>query len=463
MQTQSNFQKIATELAPVKVLQDTASLKKYGSDYTHELPVKPIAITLPTTVQQVQHIINIARKHHMAVTPSGGRTGLTGGATASHGELIIAMDKMDKIKHFNPAERTITCEPGLILQNLQTFVQEKGFFYPVNLAAKGSCQLGGNIATNAGGINVIRYGSTRQWVAGLKVVTGTGELLELNTGGLLKNNTGYALHELFIGSEGTLGIIVEATMRFSRAPSSLQVMMLGHDNLNQVLETLEKYQEALDLTAFEVFDNTALNKVTARHNLPAPFSNQCSFYSLIEFERTDEAENKIMTAFETGLAAGSISDGVISQSESQRTALWRYREDITETLSQYSPCKYDLSVPVARFPEFHQQASTLIAAMEPAIEAVWFGHVGDGNWHLNILKPDGMEPHNFMHCCKKLNPEIFALLQGMRGSISAEHGIGQLKKNYLHYTRSEAEISLMAGIKKLFDPAGIMNPGKIFD
>lgn len=464
MQTHTDIHQISAALSPITLLSDNLSLEKYGRDRTHFTPAAPLAIVLPESIEQIQKIIKYAAEHNIAVTPSGGRTGLTGAATASKGELVIAMDKMNKITQINTIERTVVCEAGVILQELHEYTEENGLFYPVSLAAKGSCQIGGNIATNAGGINVIHYGCTRQWVAGLKVVTGTGELLELNTSGLMKDNTGYALHELFIGSEGTLGIIAEATLRLTRQPHQLQVIVLGHESLDDVIHTLKIFQKSTDLTAFETFDQLALDKVIQQQNIPRPFDTNTPFYSLIEFEYDNElTEERIMSAFEICMENGWVMDGVLSQNESQREQLWRCREDISETLSHETPYKYDVSVPVTKIPEFYKKATQLLKKQITQLTSVWFGHVGDGNLHLNILQPKGMKTSLFQQICEKINPELFALLQQMHGSISAEHGIGLLKKPYLHFSRTESEIALMRQIKYVFDPKGIMNPGKIFD
>ncbi len=465
MKNSININEIKRTLKPITVLDDPESLNKYGQDRTRFSPPAPLVITLPETIEQVQQIIRLAHEYALPVTPSGGRTGLTGAATASHGEIVIAMDKMNSIKQLNPVERTVICEAGVILQDLHEYVEKRELFYPVSLAAKGSCQIGGNIGTNAGGINVIKYGGTRRWVAGLKVVTGTGQLLELNPGGLMKDNTGYPLHELFIGSEGTLGVVVEATMRLTNLPEQLEVMVLGHNNLNDVLSTLKHFHKTIDLVAFETFDNSALEKVVNIQNIPRPFESQTPFYSLIEFESKDEIiQEKIMQVFQSAMESGWIVDGVLSQNEVQRKQLWRCREDISETLSHITPSyKYDISVPVTAIPEFYAKADALLKNQLQDFEIVWYGHVGDGNLHINILKPDDMETTVFQTLCEKQNRELFVLLQSFKGSISAEHGIGLLKKPYLHFTRTDTEIGIMRQIKKVFDPKGVMNPGKIFD
>jgi FAD/FMN-containing dehydrogenase len=454
-------QQLAELVSPAKVLTDPASLADYGQDWTRVYDPCPIAVVLPTTIEQVQALVNFALQHTIALVPSGGRTGLSGGAVACQGEVVVSFAAMNKILDFNAADQTLRCQPGLVTEQLQQFAQQKGLFYPVDFASSGSSQIGGNIATNAGGIQVIRYGSTRQWVAGLKVVTGTGELLTLNHG-LVKNAAGYDLRHLFIGSEGTLGLIVEATIKLTRPPKALSVLVLGVPQFAAILSVLEAFQQQLDLTAFEFFSEQALAKVVAHHQLSRPFAAQPPFYALLEFENLSETVlEQAMTVFEHCMEQGWVVDGVMSQSENQRLNLWRLREDISETIAVHSPYKNDLSVLTSRLSDFIQKAEVLVNRSYPDFEIIWFGHIGDGNLHLNILKPETMEKTVFIKHCEQVNEQLFQLVAELGGSISAEHGIGLLKRDYLHFSRSAEEIKALAGIKKVFDPAGILNPGKL--
>ena len=250
--------------------------------------------------------------------PSGGRTGLSGGAVASHGEVVVSFDRMNRVLGFEPADRLARCQAGVLTQALQAFAEEQDLSYPVDFASAGSSQIGGNVATNAGGIKVIRYGMTRDWVAGLTVVTGTGDVLKLNRG-LVKNATGYDLRHLFIGSEGTLGFIVEVELRLTDPPAPSRVMVLGLDRFADVLKVLPAFQARLKLSAFEFFSSLALGKVVAHRGLSAPLAAPASFYALLEFDHADEAE--AFAAFEAVLERGWVTDGVISQSDAQAQAL----------------------------------------------------------------------------------------------------------------------------------------------
>jgi len=445
-----------------KVLTDADSLNAYGKDWTKHFAPAPSAIVFPKTVEQVQAIVRWANRHKVALVPSGGRTGLSAAAVAANGEVVVAFDYMNQVLAFNEYDRTVVCQPGVVTKQLQLFAEEKGLYYPVDFASSGSSQLGGNIGTNAGGIKVIRYGMTRNWVAGLKVVTGTGELLELNRD-LIKNATGYDMRQLFIGAEGTLGFVVEATMRLERAPKNLTAMVLGTPDFDSIMPVLHAFQNRLDLTAFEFFSDKALAKIMARGDVPPAFETDCPFYALLEFEATtEEVANQALETFEHCVEQGWVLDGVMSQSQQQLENLWKLREYISETISHWTPYKNDISVTVGQVPAFLHDIDRIVGDNYPDFEVIWFGHIGDGNLHLNILKPENLTKDEFFAKCAVVNQWVFETVQKYNGSISAEHGVGMTKRDYLHYSRSEAEIGYMKAIKAVFDPNGIMNPGKIF-
>jgi len=445
-----------------KVLTDADSLDVYGKDWTKHFAPAPIAIVFPKTTEQVQAIVRWANQYKVALVPSGGRTGLSAGAVAANGEVVVSFDNMNQILAFNDMDRTVVCQPGVVTQQLQMFAEDKGLYYPVDFASAGSSQIGGNIGTNAGGIKVIRYGMTRNWVAGMKVVTGKGDLLELNKD-LIKNATGYDLRQLFIGAEGTLGFVVEATMRLDRAPKNLTALVLGAADFDSIMPVLHAFQNTLDLTAFEFFSDKALAKVLARGDVPAPFETDCPFYALIEFEAvSEEVSEQALATFEHCVEQGWVLDGVMSQSEQQLENLWKLREYISETIAHWTPYKNDISVTVGQVPAFLRDIDEIVAKNYPDFEVVWFGHIGDGNLHLNILKPDNLSKDEFFAQCAVVNQWVFETVQKYNGSISAEHGVGMTKRDYLHYSRSVEEIAYMQAVKAIFDPNGIMNPGKIF-
>ena len=448
--------------AGITLVTDAESLIFYGRDYTSYQEPAPLAVTLPQTNQQVQDIVNIARQHGLALVPSGGRTGLSGGAVAAHGELVVAFDKMYKIYNYDPVDQIVHCQAGVVMANLQAYAQQKNMLYPVDYASSGSAQIGGSVATNGGGIKVIRYGMTRNWIAGLTVVTGQGELLRLNHG-LTKNATGYDLRHLFIGSEGTLGLITEVMVRLTQPAVLTQVMVLGIQHFADVVKVLAVAKRVLKLTAFEFFCQASLQRVTEHHHLQKPFDTPSAYYALLEFDCADEQqEAEALGCFESCLTEGWVQDGVISNSETQAASLWQLRELISETIAKEQPYKNDIAVRVSCLPGFIAEIEQVVSAHYPEFQLIWFGHIGDGNMHLNLLKPTGWTQKDFELSCNQLTHHVYRLVQKYHGSISAEHGIGSVKKTFLNYSRSQHEILLMRQIKKVLDPDGIMNPGKIF-
>ena len=449
-------------VGPSYVLLEPEDLQRFGVDRTTLWQPNPCAVVLPATITAVQAIVLLANEHNLAIVPSGGRTGLSGGAVAKDGELIIALDRMNTMIEFNAIDRAITVGAGMITAEVQAFAASHDLLYPVDFAAAGSSQIGGNIATNAGGINVIRYGMTRDWIIGLRVVTGAGDILALNQG-LLKNNTGYDFRHLFIGSEGTLGLICEATLQLTRPQTDTTVMVLGIKTFADIVEVLQAFTAQMALNAFEFFSQAALDKVIEGQGHPAPFATQTPFYALVEFETRPSTNDHAMALFEQCTAQGWVLDGVVSQSLAQARALWRLREDISETLWHWQPYKNDISVRISKMPDFLADVDELVSTRYPDFEIVWYGHIGDGNLHLNILKPQDLPQTDFFARCGAVSLEIGELLARYGGSISAEHGVGLLKKSLLPYSRSPVEIALMRSVKKTFDPKSILNPGKVFD
>ena len=446
-----------------KVKTDADSLETFGKDWTKIYPPNPSAIVFPKTTEQVQAIVKFANEHQVALVPSGGRTGLSAGAVAANGEVVVAFDYMNSISGFNAMDKTVRCGAGVITEQLQNYAEEQNLFYPVDFASAGSSQIGGNIGTNAGGIKVIRYGMTRDWVAGLTVVTGKGDILELNKD-LVKNNTGYDMRQLFIGGEGTLGFVTEATMRLTRPAKNLTVLVLGVPEFEAIMSVLNTFQTNIDLTAFEFFSDKAMRKVVARGDVPAPFETEAEYYALLEFEAETEGHiDQAMELFEKCMEEGWVLDGVMSQSETQAQNLWRLREDISETIAEWTPYKNDISVVVSKVPPFLNEIEEIVTREYPNFEIIWFGHIGDGNLHLNILKPDDLAKEIFFEQCAKVSTWVFEIVEKYSGSVSAEHGVGMTKKPYLEYTRSAAEIGYMRAVKAAFDPNNIMNPGKLID
>ena len=456
------IQELSAVLTPEQVAIDPASLETYGQDWTRFTPPAPTAIVFPRDTADVVAVVECARRCQFALVPSGGRTGLSGGACAANGEVVVSMDKMNAISPVNLTDRTVTVGAGAITQNVQQAARDADLFYPVDFASSGSSQIGGNIATNAGGINVIRYGMTREWVAGLTVVTGKGEVLELNKG-LMKNNTGLDFRHLFIGSEGILGFITEATLKLTAPPKDPTVLVLGLSDMSAIMAVLDRIQSTTPLLAYEFFSELAVSKVVDHAGVARPFETRTPFYALVEFEReNDMTDAHVFEAVEQCMEEGWVIDAVMSQSVAQARALWRLREDISETISKWTPYKNDISSTVSKVPELLTAVDHVVHENYPDWEVVWYGHIGDGNLHLNILKPEHLQIEEFKARCSEVSTDIFDAIKTLGGSVSAEHGVGTLKAPYLGYSKSDSEIDAMRAIKAIFDPDGILNPGKVF-
>jgi len=450
---------LETELAGLAYSVQASDLVKFGQDWTRFHEPNATVVFFPNSIKEIQKIIHVANKYGQVVIPSGGRTGYSAGAVATQGEWIVSMVRFNEISGFNPIDQSVTVGAGVITEQLQNFAEEKGLFYPVDFASSGSSHMAGNIATNAGGIRVLRYGLTRDYVLSLTVVTGAGEVLKLNNG-LVKNASGLDLRHLFIGSEGILGVVIEAEIKLIQPPPNQAVMLLALASLEAVMSVFALARKSLQLSSFEFFSDRALNRVMQHRGFDNPFDDMHPFYVLLEF---DEDEESAMHVFESGMDAVWVTDGIIAQSMDQAKQLWQYREGISESIAHHTPYKNDISVKISKVPDFMQQLENTLAQEYPNFETIWFGHIGDGNLHLNILKPENMETTAFKKQCEHVNQHVYGLIAQFDGSISAEHGVGLIKKPFLCYSKSAEEIRLMQAIKKVFDPKGVLNRGKVVD
>jgi len=450
---------LAREFDADFVTTDEGDLQAMGRDWTRVFTPAPSLIALPRTTAEVSRFLALASAHHIAVVPSGGRTGLAGGAVASRGEAVLSLSRMRRMDPVDDLGATVRVQAGAVTEAVHQHVEPHGLTWPVDFASKGTSQVGGNIATNAGGVKVIRYGLTRQWVLGLQVVLASGEVLELG-GALEKNNTGVDLRQLFIGSEGTLGVITEATLKLARIPSHLSVFLFAVEDLAGVLQLFRAARKGpFQISAYEFFTEACLARLMRHRHVRPPFQSPSPYYVLVEVE-----DGKDLDTWVEGLFAGElVADGVLAQHSGEARALWELREGISESLSATGfPHKNDVALPIAQLHGFTTELEQVFAAKYPGWEICLFGHIGDGNLHINVMKPDDLSKEAFLHKTHEADDVLFALVKKYQGSISAEHGIGLLKKSYLHYTRSPAEIALMRGMKAVLDPNGILNPGKVF-
>jgi len=454
--------RLARVLPAAALLTGDAIGSRYQEDRRDRFSAPPRFVLRPATTGEMAAALAACHDFRQPVVVQGGRTGLSGAHRIVPGEAVLSLERLVAMGPVDRDAATVEVQAGVTLQQVQEAATEAGLMFGVDIGARGSATIGGNIATNAGGIKVIRYGLTRDWVTGLKVVTGRGDLLDLNRG-LIKNATGYDLRHLFIGSEGTLGLIVEATLKLARPLREPSVLVLGVPDLNGIMAIYDLFRRKLELTAFEFFSELALRHVLNK-GLHRPFDSETPYYVLIEFENPDGLHtDEALALFEQCAEQGWLADGVISQSEAQAKELWRLREDISESIAEHQPYKNDIAVRIARVPALLAEMDELLQREYPDFEVLWYGHIGDGNLHINILKPADRESAAFAKQCGTVSEHLFEALQRYGGSISAEHGVGLTKKPYLHYTRDEAEISYLRAIKQVFDPQGIMNPGKIFD
>ena len=443
---------------------DSVVMENYGRDWLRDYKPEPLCICFPRSVEEVQAVVRICRDARHPIVPSGGRTGLAGGATATRGEVVLSLEKMNRISAVNRQERTVTVEAGATTELVQRAAEEAGLFLPIDFASKGSSQIGGNIATNAGGVRVIRWGMTRSHVAKLSAVLADGSVLRCGHG-LVKDQAGYDLKQLFIGSEGTLGIITEATLRLVTPPQPAVRVWAGLERLSDAASLLAFCREkGVILELFELVQRAALEPVLSFKQKRDPLSQSFPVYVLLEAELPARADGRevlesiLAEAFEREI----VQDMVVAESLTQAQELLSLRELISETLSSHFTIhKNDVSVATTDIPSFLDELIARAQSLEPSFTPAVFGHMGDGNLHINFLKPSDITDEEFFSRCHHLHSELFSCVERYSGSVAAEHGVGLLKRDFLSYTRSPEEIAVMRAIKQALDPLNIMNPGKV--
>jgi FAD/FMN-containing dehydrogenase len=431
--------------------------ERYRSDESHTGRSLPLAVLRPSTVEQVSRALAICDRHRQPVVPQGGLTGLAGGANARGDEIALSLERLTGVEEIDAAAATMTVSAGTPLEVAQRAAEDAGFLLPIDLGARGSCQIGGNLSTNAGGIRAIRYGVVRDNVLGLEAVLADGTVLSsLNK--MLKNNTGYDLRQLLIGSEGTLGIITRAVLRLRPLPAARLTALCALETYMNVVSLLKSAQR--DLTGLSAFE--AMWERYFRFNADALnlelFETRHAFYVLIEQDTGGGAEDR--DRFEAFLAAafedGLVVDALVAQSEKESRAFWSIREG--HMLDQLLPSlvNLDVSMPIGRLGDFASDCETALLARFPGAHVSFYGHVADSNLHIAVSIGDATEGE--LH---EVDAIAYALVRQYGGSISAEHGIGLLKRDFLHYSRNQAEIDVMHRIKSALDPNGILNPGKV--
>jgi FAD/FMN-containing dehydrogenase len=431
---------------------------------------KALAVVRPGNTEEVAQVVKACLAARVSLVPQGGNTGLVVGSTPddSGSQLVLSLQRLRAVREIDAANLTITVEAGCVLQHLQEAALQAGFLFPLSLAAEGSCTIGGNLATNAGGTQVLRYGNARELCLGLEVVTAAGEVWH-GLSGLRKDNTGYDLRDLYIGSEGTLGVITAATLKLYPLPAARLTAWAAVASMDEAVALLGLAQQHLgaSLTGFEVMGQFALSLVVKHFaQLKVPFHDSAAFGVLLECS-DQESETHARALFErlleAALSKGCVSDAVVAESLAQARQLWHVRESIPLAQAEEGlNIKHDISVPVSRIPDFVRDTDALLQKEIPGVRLVNFGHLGDGNLHYNVQAPAGVDAQAFLREHEdEVNTLVFDTVQRFGGSISAEHGVGTLKVSKLEQHKSPVALGLMRSIKTAFDPHKLMNPGKL--
>jgi D-lactate dehydrogenase (cytochrome) len=444
---------------------DAADIAPYVTEERDLFHGRSPLVLRPGSTAEVAAICKLASEHRIALVPQGGNTGLVGGQTPHNGEVVVSLRRLDKIRDIDPASNTMTCEAGVILQIAQARAAEIDRLFPLSLGAEGSCTIGGNLSTNAGGTAALAYGVAREMALGLEVVLADGRILN-GLSKLKKDNTGYDLRNLFIGAEGTLGIITAATLKLFPKPRAVETAYVGLSSPAQALKLLSIAQNeaAGGLTSFELLAHIAVD-FSLRHGIDVrdPLTTKHPWYVLMELSSSrDDARAALESILAKGMEEGIVDDAVIAANLSQRAGFWKLRDEMSAAQKpEGGSIKHDISVPVAAVPAFIEEANVAVVKLIPGSRPVPFGHLGDGNIHYNVSQPIGGDTADFMSRWHEVNEVVFAIVLRMGGSISAEHGIGVLKRDELPDVKDKVAIELMRGIKAMLDPLGIMNPGKV--
>lgn len=440
---------------------DPETMAERAASYWDASPLNARALVRPRSTDEVSTVLKLCNELNQPVVTHGGLTGCVEGAFAGEDELILSLERMNAIEDIDPIGRTATIQAGAVLQRVQEAVAEHDLFFPLDLGARGSCTIGGNVATNAGGINVIRYGMMRELVLGLEAVLADGTVIS-SMNRMLKNNAGYDLKQLFIGSEGTLGIVTRVVVKLKEAPASHTSALVALETFGAVAELLKFMERRLggQLNAYEVMWGNYFKAVTEPGCHRAPIDRDYPFYVVMEAAGADSAADaeKFMEALEAAIEEGSVVDAIIPKSGTERDAIWAIREDF-ESITEVEPTfLYDVSLPIKHMGEYTRRVEAGLTDRWPGSKCYVLGHIGDGNLHFFVQPGFGDDS---LHA--ESDQEVYGPLMDFGGSVSAEHGIGLEKKAWLARTRSEAELDLMRHLKRSLDPKNLLNPGKILD
>jgi len=454
------IEKLRDIVGAANVLTAPQDTRPYFTDWRRQYSGSAECVVRPASTAEVAAVVRLCAEAGVAIVPQGGNTGLSGGSvpTGQAREVVLALGRMNRIRELDRLNDTITVEAGCVLANVQRAAEDAGRLFPLSLAAEGSCQIGGNLSTNAGGVNVLRYGSARDQVLGLEVVLADGRIWE-GLRGLRKDNTGYDLKQLFLGAEGTLGIITAAVLRLHPKPSATSTAWIALERAQNAIELLGFLHERLGerLSAFELLSRNCVEAVLAfAPGTQEPLAAVHPWYVLAELADSGDERplrEQVEKALVDAAERGAIADAALAQSGEQARALWRIRETVPE--AQFTNVKHDISVPISRVAQFIERADARLAARFPDVRVFAFGHVGDGNVHYNV------GPEQLVAERSAVNRIVYDTVAELGGSISAEHGLGQLKREEIRSHKSALELELMRTLKRALDPRGLLNPGKV--
>lgn len=444
-------------------IRDATEMAGYMTEWRDIWVGKSPLVLRPSSTEEISRILKLATETETAIVPQSGNTGLVGGQIPFENgqELLLSLDRMTKILNVDAAADTITVQAGATLKSVQTAADEVGRLFPLSLASEGSCRIGGNLSTNAGGLNVLAYGSARDLCLGLEVVLPDGRIWN-GLRHLRKDNTGYDLKNLFIGAEGTLGVITAAVLKLYPKPQNHETAFIAVTSPQAAVDLLSLAREKSGnrVVAFELMPRIAMDFTVKHMGIANPLTEFSPWYALSEL--ADPVSGTFENILEVAMTRGLVTDAAVAQSEAQRQALWAIRELMPDSQKfEGGSIKHDVSVPVSKIPQFIEEASRAVNTFMPGARVMPFGHMGDGNMHFNVSQPPGMDKKKYLDLWNEMNKVVFDVVLKFGGSISAEHGIGRLKKHHMPEIKSPVELQMMRDLKKLFDPKNIMNPGKV--
>ncbi len=447
---------LATVVGRNHVLSGETDISSFTTDWRKQYRGAAVGVVRPASTAEVSAVVRLCTEAGIAIVPQGGNTGLSGGSvpTGKRSEIVLSLARMNRIRQLDALNDTLTAEAGCVLADIQRAASDAGRLFALSLAAEGSCLIGGNLSTNAGGVNVLRYGNTRDQVLGIEAVLPDGRVWD-GLRGLRKDNTGYDLKHLFIGAEGTLGVITAAVLKLHPKPTAAATAWIAVENPQRAVELLSHLKKACGdrLTAYELLSRTCVDAVYAhRREIRDPLPGS-AWYVLVELGdsgSSDVLHDRLAQALDTSLAANAV----LAKNDSESKALWRIRETVPE--AQFSNVKHDISVAVSKVPGFIERAGAALKAAFPDAPIYCFGHVGDGNLHYNVGDAALLAARR-----AQVNRVVYDEVAALQGSISAEHGLGQLKRDEITRHKDPLELELMRSVKRALDPQGLMNPGKV--